>query len=278
MAWELTADVERFSEVAGGFLRSRPVQHTVLLTVVAKLRRQGRHAYGPDDPVFGWWRPAGGEVAGVLVQTPPYPVMFSDIPAEAVPAAVAAVADRPLPGANLAAGAVEDFAGLWRRHTGGQTAVTRQFRLYRLDELTARPAPAGAGRTATAGDRELLLRWMAALHEKMGEPASDLGGVVDDFLSFGGTILWESGGEPVSMASRSRVAAGMARVMGVYTPARWRGHGFAAAVTAAATEAALADGARDVVLFTDLTNQVSNRLYQRLGYRPIEDRAVVEFS
>jgi predicted GNAT family acetyltransferase len=32
-----------------------------------------------------------------------------------------------------------------------------------------------------------------------------------------------------------------------------------------------------VVLFTDLANPTSNALYQRLGYRPVEDRAVVEF-
>jgi GNAT superfamily N-acetyltransferase len=278
MAWELTEDVERFSATAGDFLRSRPVQHTVLLTLVDKLRRRGKHAYGPDDPIFGWWRPPGDAVRGVLVQTPPHPMMFSEIPAEAVPAAVAAVAGRPLPGVNLTAGAAEVFADLWRQRTGGRTTAGRQARLYRLDTLTPPPAPAGTARTATPADRELLLRWMAAFHDDIGEPARDLGTLVDDFLAFGGTTLWESGGEPVSTASRSRIASGMVRVLFVYTPPRWRGHGFGGAATIAATRAALADGARDVVLFTDLANPISNRLYQRLGYRPIEDRAVVEFS
>lgn len=278
MAWELTEDVEQFSEITGGFLHARPIQHTVLLTLVAKLRRHGPHAYGPDDPVFGWWRPAGGEIEGVLVQTPPHPMMFSEIPAEAVPAAVAAVAGRPLTAVNLTAGAAEVFADLWRRHTGGQTAVGRQSRLYRLDTLTPPPAPAGTARTATAADRDLLVRWLTEFHREIDEPAGHVRRQVDDFLSFGGIALWESGGEPVSMAGRTRIAAGMVRVLAVYTPPRWRRRGFAGAATVAATRAALADGAHDVVLFTDLANPTSNRLYQRLGYRPVEDRAVVEFA
>ena len=54
-----------------------------------------------------------------------------------------------------------------------------------------------------------------------------------------------------------------------------RGRGFGGAATAAITQAALDDGAEGVVLFTDLDNPTSNTLYQRLGYRPISDRAVV---
>ena len=49
------------------------------------------------------------------------------------------------------------------------------------------------------------------------------------------------------------------------------------AVTTVVSRAALDAGAVDVVLFTDLANATSNALYQRLGYRPVEDRAIVEF-
>lgn len=70
----------------------------------------------------------------------------------------------------------------------------------------------------------------------------------------------------------------MARVVGVYTPPRSRGCGFAGAATVAATRAALAGHASEVVLFTDLANPTSNRLYQRLGYQPVEDRVVMEFA
>jgi predicted GNAT family acetyltransferase len=80
------------------------------------------------------------------------------------------------------------------------------------------------------------------------------------------------------MAGRSRAAAGMARILNVYTPPDRRGQGFGGAATVAATRAALDEGVQDVVLFTDQANPTSNGLYQRLGFRPIEERVVVEFS
>jgi predicted GNAT family acetyltransferase len=70
----------------------------------------------------------------------------------------------------------------------------------------------------------------------------------------------------------------MVRVGPVYTPPELRGHGYAGAATAAVSQAALDDGIREVVLYTDLANPTSNALYQRLGYRPVEDRVVLSFT
>jgi predicted GNAT family acetyltransferase len=70
----------------------------------------------------------------------------------------------------------------------------------------------------------------------------------------------------------------MVRVAPVYTPPEHRGRGYAAAATAVVSRAALDAGAREVLLYTDLANPTSNRLYARLGYRPVEDRVVLTFS
>ncbi|WP_373872626.1 GNAT family N-acetyltransferase [Actinoplanes couchii] len=61
-------------------------------------------------------------------------------------------------------------------------------------------------------------------------------------------------------------------------PPAYRRKGFGGAATTAATRNALDLGATELVLFTDLAKSASNALYPRLGYRPIEDRAVVEFA
>jgi predicted GNAT family acetyltransferase len=79
------------------------------------------------------------------------------------------------------------------------------------------------------------------------------------------------------MACRHRTAAGVARVGPVFTPPEHRRHGYGAAVTAACTRDALERDADDVVLFTDLDNPTSNAIYQRLGYLPVSDHAVVRF-
>ena len=90
-------------------------------------------------------------------------------------------------------------------------------------------------------------------------------------------VVWEVDGALVSQAGSRRPVAGMSRVGPVYTPPEHRGHGYAAAVTAAASQWALDAGARCVVLFTDLSNPTSNRLYPRIGYRPVLDALEVVF-
>jgi predicted GNAT family acetyltransferase len=68
---------------------------------------------------------------------------------------------------------------------------------------------------------------------------------------------------------RARAAGGVHRDPGI--PAR-------RAVTAAVTRQAIETGAPEVLLFTDATNPVTNSIYQRLGYRPAEDRLVLTFT
>ena len=64
----------------------------------------------------------------------------------------------------------------------------------------------------------------------------------------------------------------------MYTPPGLRGQGYGfpgdlQEVSQAARDA----GASQVLLFTDLANPTSNALYQRLGYEPVEDRAIWSF-
>jgi predicted GNAT family acetyltransferase len=67
------------------------------------------------------------------------------------------------------------------------------------------------------------------------------------------------------------------RTIAVYTPPKQRCRGYGSAVTAAATRAVLEAGAVPV-LYTDLANTTSNRIYQELGYYPVEDRLHVDIE
>jgi predicted GNAT family acetyltransferase len=276
VTWHLTGSVEEFSDVAGDFLKSRPVEHTVPLTLVDALRRHGPHAYGLEEPIFGWYRAADGTVVGACLQTPPFPLVITAAPD------VAALADllsgHPLPGVNALAGDADEFAAAWQHHTRAITLPGRRTRLFRLDVLTPPQPPApGAARVPGTADRDLLMAWMTGFYNDVEEGIQDVASFVDDKLSYGGLRLWEVDGVPVSMAGATRLEAGMVRVMAVYTPPAQRSRGYAGAVTTVVSQAALDAGAVDVVLFTDLANPTSNALYQRLGYRPVEDRAIVEF-
>lgn len=273
MVWHITDSVDEFLAGAGDFLRARPVEHTVLLTVADTLRRRGSQAYGDGTPVFGWC------AGGAFVLTPPRGALLSDMPPVAAAALAVRLTGTDLPGVAAPEAVTEAFAAEWQRRTGLTPKVVNRQRLYRLDALTPPdPAASGAARIAEAGDRDLLTDWMIAFQRELGEDPRGAAEFVDDKLSYGGMLLWEDAGRPVSMAGLSRAVAGMVRVMAVYTPTEYRAKGYAGAATTAVTRAALAAGATDVVLFTELSNPTSNALYQRLGYTPIEDRRTVEFA
>jgi predicted GNAT family acetyltransferase len=281
MAWTLTDDLDDYVAAAAGFLRSRPVQHTIQLVAAETLRARGAAAFGETAPLFGWWRSSDGEITAALLHTPPYPVLLTRLPERsAEPLADALITYRRRPaGVNAEQGDAAAFAAAWSRLTGVSARESRRSRLFRLERLRRPdPGPPGAAREATAADRALLESWLAAFGEETGESFRSPSSVVDDHLSHHGLTLWEDGGAVVSLAGQQRPAAGAVRLGPVYTPPGHRGRGYAGAVTAAVSQAALDAGADHVILFTDLANPVSNALYQRLGYRPVEDRVVFRFG
>jgi len=281
MAWTLTGSLDDYVATAGEFLRSRPVHNTIQLTAVQSLHARGASVFGDVAPLFGWWRSAAAEVTAAVLHTPPYPVLLTGLPEHSADALAEALAasGRPLPGVNAQQGDAVAFAAAWSRLTGAGFHEFRRSRLFRLEQLRAPvPLPRGAARVASAADRDLLQTWFDAFTKELADLGGSGRGTVDDRLSYGGLTLWEADGAAVSLAGISRPAAGVVRVAPVYTPPDHRGHGYGGAVTAAVSQAALDTGASHVVLFTDLANPVSNSIYRRLGYRPVEDRVVFRFE
>lgn len=282
MSWVITTDFAAYDATAGAFVRSRPARHTVQLTVAERIRHQGPDAFGERAPEFGWWTDENGAIGAAVLRTPPYPVLLTALPDRSVvPLARAfALRDPGLSGATGPDGAVRAFSAAWQAATGARIVEHRKAeRLYRLGELTAPPPAAGqAGRLAEAADRDLLTDWYEAFARDIGEPQPHRADrAVEDRMTYGGLSLWEAAGRPVSMAGRTRAVAGMVRVAPVYTPEALRGRGYAAAATAAVCRSALAEGVREVLLFTDLGNPTSNALYLRLGFRPVADHRRVRF-
>ncbi len=278
MGWHTSDSVDEFLTRAGDFLRSRPVENTMPLTLTHMLQRRGPHAYGRGRPIFGWFTAADGTVQGAFLQTPPHPLLITAVPADAVPALAEMLAGHPLPGVNGRDADAAAFAAAWQRLTGRSAEPAMHTRLHRLGTLVPPAVPPGKARLAGPADRALLIEWFDAFQREVHAGARENNdAMVDEKMAFGGLMLWEVDGVTVSMAGVTRREAGMVRVAPVYTPRDLRGRGYAAAVTAAITQAALDAGAHDVVLFTDLSNPTSNALYERLGYRPVEDRTVMEF-
>jgi GNAT superfamily N-acetyltransferase len=281
MPWFLSDSLPEYAATVAGLLSERPAEHTILLGAMETLRAAGPGAFGAVAPLFGWWPGPDGEVSAAFLHTPPFPVVLTSVPGPDAAVALAQVLTargRTVGGVNADPGGAEAFARAWHEVTGDAIGLHMRNRLFRLGELRwPDPGPAGQARVAGPADRSLLIAWSEAFHREAQSGPEDLVSMVDDRLSYQGLTLWEDARQPVSMAGLTRMAAGQVRVGPVYTPPGLRGKGYGGAVTCAVSQAARDAGAGQVLLFTDLANPTSNALYRRLGYQPVEDRAVWSF-
>jgi GNAT superfamily N-acetyltransferase len=153
-------------------------------------------------------------------------------------------------------------------------------RLYRLDRLVEPVGVPGRARLATAQDLELVTSWVEPYTlEIFGARPRDFDArrLASAAVGPARTWLWlDPAGVPVSMATRRQPAAGVSRIGPVYTLPEHRGRGYASAVTARAALDIL-DNAAVPVLYTDISNPTSNKIYRAIGFRPVADRLSVTF-
>ncbi|MFI8293638.1 GNAT family N-acetyltransferase [Streptomyces sp. NPDC085614] len=262
MTWHFTEQAAVFRRAAAAPLAAAPARHTAVLTLV------------DGAELLGWWTGPDGRVTGTCAVSPP------GVPVLGVMTGTAAYAlARALPGAGAVTGVrgEADACEAFARALGRPWTTTRRMRLFRLGELTPpEPAPPGRARRATVAEIPFAVAWARQFARDVGEAAdTDPTANITTRVTEGRLYFWEAHGVPRSMASVSPTLAGQARVSLVRTPPEERGRGFAGAVTSAVSRAALAAGAEQVLLFTDLANPTSNALYQRLGYRPLADHAAL---
>ena len=212
----------------------------------------------------------------------PFELLLAAVPEEATAGLVAALlaAGAEIPGVNGDVRDVERFASAWTAATGQFGTTTIALDLYELGTLQhPEPPPAGRARPAEDADLDVAVRFYTGFQEETPTPSTEVLPLVRERMDDRRLWLWEDeAGLPVALAARTPAVAGVARIAPVYTPREQRRRGYASAVTAACTADALARDAERVVLYTDLADPSANAMYQRIGFRPIGGRRVVQFA
>lgn len=273
-------DPRAFQTLAESFYATDTLRHTVALTVMARFLGMDR----VQQPIMATLHGDDNSVIGVALRTPPWPVIVSGLPTDTDVLETFLTRwlefDPELPGVSGPIENAEALAGVWTRRTGGTTKVSVASRLFQLGDLNP-PVTSGRAREATRDDLDLLVKWREDFeieaHGYARDPGDGPAAIGRMFEVGDSIILWEDHGEPVSWALASAPIGGMSRVGPVYTPVEHREHGYGSAVTAAVSQHARDKGARDVLLFTDITNPTSNSIYQKIGYRPVYDSTELEF-
>jgi hypothetical protein len=273
-------------EVAEPYLMRHEAEHNLILGLIANLEAAPR-LYGPEEPYLAAAM-EGRDVVAAAVMTPPRPLVLSlceEEPAEAIARDVLAFR-RGTAGVNGPGSAPLRFAQAWQRLTGDAYSVLIAERCYKLTRVRPPRGVPGSARRATAADVELITDWRAAFAAEAVpfdvSPREEVKAYALQQLAAPpertGTLLWEDGGRPVSMASYGGPTPNSLRIGPLYTPPEFRGRGYASACTAAASQYILDSGKTFATLFTDLANPTTNHIYQEIGFEPVCDAMVYGFE
>jgi predicted GNAT family acetyltransferase len=263
-AWVLTN--------AGDFLRSEPVLHNLILSLL-----HARVAY--PEPGRYWVATDAGKTLGVVFQSPlNFPATITPMEPAVVEEVVNAVANVVrLPGVNGEAGTAARFAGQWTERCKSAAFPVQGLRLYELQDLLESPSASGRLRKAIPEDRKLVVDWVRNFGDEVGEHAGDPELQVDHWMSGGGAVwLWEDG-EPAAMAVSREPVEKVVRVQHVYTPPEKRRRGYAGACVCELSRHILDRGYRSI-LYTDLGNPSSNSIYRRMGYGAVAETLRYRFE
>lgn len=271
-----------FLERAQAFLVREEACHNLLLgTPTTLIACEGT----PALPSYFAVVADAGDVVAAAMMTPPHLLVLSrtehphSLRLLAQDLLTAAVAP---PGVHAPVPVSGKFAALWQELTGQRYErglVQRMYRLQRVQPVSGVP---GYLRPVTEADRPVVIPWLCAfLMEAFGKhaPPTDAEQMVDRRLrgSTEGLCLWDDV-TPRALAGYAGPTPQGIRVGPVYTPPEHRRRGYASVCVAALSELLLARGHRFCVLYTDINNPTSNRIYQRIGYEPLCDVVEYRFS
>jgi predicted GNAT family acetyltransferase len=260
-------------ERAGHFLERREAENNLILGICASL------ADGEMDltsPPIAMTVEHSGEVQLVALHTPPQKLLLSTGSTDAA-TELGRAWESALSGVMGPSEVAAAFSLAW---PGEQREVVQRMRVYRCTQLVA-PAPIeGALRVANPSDAAFACSSVIAFNQEAKNPGTVEGvtRMVNELIDAERLFVWERDGELVSIATARQPTPHGIRIGYVFSPPRHRGRGYAGAVTAGATQAMFNLGYEFCFLFTDLANPTSNRIYQRLGYQPMEDYDVWQLS
>jgi uncharacterized protein len=265
--------VEEFLRRAGDLLLAAEAENNLIIGICDQIKRG---LYG-RDPYFAVLRD-GVEISGAALRTPPNKLLLSHrFPRAGLTPLAADVAEEyeHITGVLADSAVSQEFARTWTDLTGQAHRIGIRMRIFRADSVSPPADVPGRFRRASPQDRALLKVWIAAfLKEGLGQEsnAEDVERSLDNALKFeaGGLFVWEHM-QPVSMAGYEGPTPNGVRVNAVYTPPDRRRRGYASACVAQLTQTLFDGGRSFCFLFTDLANATSNRIYQRIGYRPVCD-------
>lgn len=278
MEWRTFTQASQALNIVGAFLEQQEAENNLTLGILhAIVERQTAR-----EPLL-WMAEEAHEPVLFLLMTPPHHLILAGNSLQAEEAAQQAAerllaSNWKIPSVIGEPQVATAFANAWERHTRCRSSISMQQRIYKLEQVNSVPYRKGQLRLAEQRDVEIAARWIAAFSIDVREPVTTEAALqkATDFIACSSLYFWDDQG-PVCMAVKNRPTRNGIVVSLVYTPPESRKKGYATSCVAKLSQLLLDAGYQFCSLYTDLANPTSNRIYQEIGYRPIQHSVVILF-
>lgn len=228
-----------------------------------------------------------GNIRLVSIMTPPYNITMYETDNLPNDEALNCLCDNifaeniAVPGITSENVLAERFAKIHTNKMNMKYKVHENMRIYILTEVNKDIPLIGHLRKAEKRDMCFLPYWHNGFNSDCNMGSQDLNEAVSNIervIEQGMLYLLEDNDMPVTMAAAQREIINGRCVGMVYTPPYFRKSGYATSCVAQVSQEVLDMGYQYVSLFTDLSNPVSNSIYQKIGYKPVCDYNKVQFE
>ena len=287
MKFRLYDCVHEFYELAYPLLARHEAQNMVMLGNLI-IGKKGEDKHGWRDAA-NWLMAAvfeGDELCLAALATPPWNITLcskDDVANEKMIEYLVnglLASELSVPGVVAENDLAQAFASKYCDLAGLDHEVKFSQRIFELTEVSPKIPKIGDFRLSRASDLSFLPYWL----EEFGKPMGTSNGLESDtgayqyFIDTGKLHVLEVDGTAVSIAGITRETETAVCVGRVYTPPYFRGKGYASSVVAQLSQLYLDKGYKFCVLYTDLANPTSNKIYQEIGYKAVCDSLEIKFK
>ncbi len=281
-------DVRLFYNAVYDVLMQRESQNMIILGNLI-IGYEGKDKTGWRDPA-GWVMATVSDARGIrltALMTPPHNITLYATDNEADPKAIACLveglSDVALPGVTTEKELALAFSRAYAAENKKSIRGLMDQRIYELKAVRPEVCQFGKLRLLEERDMHFFPYWLEAFNAASvyGQTQMTIPEDADAYryrIMTKKLYLLEVNGQPVSMAGLSREMQTAVGVAFVYTPPYFRGKGYASSAVARLSQLALDKGYTTCVLYTDLSNPVSNSIYQKIGYQPVCDSLMLAFE
>lgn len=286
MKFKQYTSVHEFYNDTCKVLLRHETQNMILLGNII-LGHEGTDKTGWRDPV-NWVKATVSnkeEIALTALMTPPHNITLYSTDNEMRPEALDCLIDglghQNIPGVTSDKALALAFAEKYTAGKGMTCDTEMNQRIYELKIINQDIKCQGVIRLAKNDDIHFFPYWLEAFYASVyGKTEMNIPEDVQEAkykIDSRKMYILEVAGVPVSMAGFTRELTTAIGVAYVYTPPYFREKGYASSIVAQLSQLALDRGYKKCVLYTDLSNPISNSIYMKIGYVPVCDSLMLSF-